>query len=105
MGKIGFGIIGSGGIATTAHIPSLLEITDAQVLAVANRSIEKARAAAAAHVDGAAAYVDNQRVIDHPDVDAVIVSHAAKMARRVDDKGGTSRQTRALREAHGLHAR
>ena len=72
MGKIGFGIIGSGGIATTAHIPSLLEITDAQLLAIASRSIEKARAAAA-HVDGAAAYADNQQVIDHPGVEAVIL--------------------------------
>ena len=104
MGKIGFGIIGSGGIATTAHIPSLLEISDAQLLAVANRSIEKARAAAAL-VDGAAAYDDNQLVIDHPGVEAVIVSHATKVACRVDDQGGASRQTRAVREAHGLLAR
>ncbi len=77
MGKIGFGIIGSGGIATTAHIPSLLEIADAQVLAVANRSIDKARAAAAL-VDGATAYDDNQRVIAHPGVDAIIVSMPPK---------------------------
>jgi predicted dehydrogenase len=72
MGKIGFGIIGSGGIATTAHIPSLLEITDAQLLAIASRSIDKARASAA-HVDGAAAYADNQEVIDQPAVEAVIL--------------------------------
>ena len=77
MGKIGFGIIGSGGIATTAHIPSLLEITDAQLLAISSRSIDKARAAAT-HVDGASAYADNQQVIDHPAVEAVILAMPPK---------------------------
>lgn len=72
MGNIGFGIIGGGGIATTAHIPSLLEVPDAQLVAVADRSIESARAAAA-RVDGAAAYSDNQQIIDHPAVEAVIL--------------------------------
>jgi predicted dehydrogenase len=77
MGKIGFGIIGAGGIATTAHIPSLAEISGAQLLAVATRSIETARAAAAL-VEGTAAYDDNQLVIDHPGVEAVIVSMPPK---------------------------
>jgi myo-inositol 2-dehydrogenase / D-chiro-inositol 1-dehydrogenase len=72
MAKIGFGIIGSGGIATTAHIPSLLEIPDAQLIAISGTSVEKARAAAA-HVESAAAYGDNQQVIDHPAVEAVVL--------------------------------
>jgi predicted dehydrogenase len=70
--KIGFGIIGSGGIATTAHIPSLKEIPEAQILAISNRSIDKARAVAS-QLDSVAAYSDNQQVIDHPGVDAVIL--------------------------------
>lgn len=77
MGKIGFGIIGSGGIATTAHIPSLVEISDAQVLAIASRSIEKARVAAA-RIEGATVYADNQQVIDHPGVEAVILAMPPK---------------------------
>src|SRR5690242_5979720 len=72
MEQIGVGIIGSGGIASTAHIPALRDIPDARILAISNRSIEKARAAASG-LDGVAVYDDNQRVIDHPGVDAVIV--------------------------------
>lgn len=72
MEKIGLGIIGGGGIATTAHIPSLLEIPEAQLVAVASRSAEKASAAAAL-VPGAAACADNQHVIDDPGVSAIIL--------------------------------
>ena len=73
MNKIGFGIIGCGGIALDAHIPSIETIDDAQLVAISRRTEEKAKEIAQAHnVDSY--YTDNQKVIDNPKVDAVIVT-------------------------------
>jgi predicted dehydrogenase len=69
---IGIGIIGSGGIALDAHIPAILELADTELVALSNRSEAKAqRAAARAGIDEW--YTDNQKVIDHPGVDAVVI--------------------------------
>jgi len=71
--KVRFGIIGCGGIAWNAHIPAIRAVDDAEVVAVSNRSPEKAQAAA--RLLGLDAwYTENQRVIDRPDVDAVIIA-------------------------------
>lgn len=72
MLKVGFGIIGCGGIAFNAHIPSIEAIEEAEVVAVSRRSKDKAREAAQrCGLDSW--YTDNQKVIDHPDVNAVII--------------------------------
>jgi myo-inositol 2-dehydrogenase/D-chiro-inositol 1-dehydrogenase len=70
--KMGFGIIGCGGIAATAHIPSIAEIPDATVVAVSSRSeVSAQRAAEICGLD--IWFTDNQKVVDHPDVDAVVI--------------------------------
>jgi len=73
VGEIGFGIIGCGGIAFNAHIPSIEAIPDARVVAVSSRSEASARRAAErCGLD--TWYTDNQKVIGHPGVDAVIIA-------------------------------
>jgi len=72
MQKIGFGIIGCGGIAFDAHLPSLKEIPEAKVVAVSNRSEEKA-IKAAEYCEISAWYTDNQEVIDEEGVDVVVI--------------------------------
>ena len=70
--KIGFGIIGCGGIAFDAHLPSLKEIPSAEVVAVSNRSEGKA-IKAAEYCGISTWYTDNQKVIDEEGVDAVVI--------------------------------
>jgi len=41
--KIGFGIIGCGGIARDAHLPSLKEIPDAKIIAISRRTEKEAK--------------------------------------------------------------
>ncbi|MEM2850144.1 MAG: hypothetical protein QXI36_07725 [Candidatus Bathyarchaeia archaeon] len=43
MEKVGFGIIGCGGISNYFHIPELKEIKEAEVVAVADIKPERAR--------------------------------------------------------------
>ncbi|MCL5986861.1 MAG: Gfo/Idh/MocA family oxidoreductase [Actinobacteria bacterium] len=73
MNKIGFGIIGCGGIALDAHIPSIDAIKEAELVAISRRSEDKAKEIAD-RCNVGCYYTDNQKVIDHPDVDAVIVT-------------------------------
>lgn len=69
---IRFGLIGTGGIAFDAHIPAIEAIPDARITAVSNRSEAKARRAAE-RCGLSRWFTDNQRVIDDPEVDAVII--------------------------------
>ncbi|RLC59922.1 MAG: gfo/Idh/MocA family oxidoreductase, partial [Chloroflexi bacterium] len=70
--KIGFGIVGCGGIAHDAHLPSLKEIPEAKVVAISRRREKEARRIAEEFgVENW--YTDNNQVIEHDDVDAVII--------------------------------
>jgi len=76
--KIGFGIIGCGGIARDAHLPSLKEIPDAKVIAVSRRTEREAkRVAEEFGVENW--YTDNNRVIEHDDIGAVIICTPPKL--------------------------
>ena len=70
--KIGFGVIGCGGIATTVHLPSLLEIPEAKLIAVADVLKEKAKEAAQ-KFGAKAYYTDYQELLKRKDVDVVDV--------------------------------
>ena len=73
MKKIGFGIIGCGGIALDAHIPSIKAIDEAKLVAISRRSENKIKEIAE-QCDIDSYYTDNQKVIDHPGVDVVIIA-------------------------------
>lgn len=71
--KIGFGIVGCGGIARIAHLASFKEIPEAKVVAISRRTEHEGRRIA--HEFGVENwYTDNNRVIEHKDVEAVIVA-------------------------------
>ncbi|HWQ11676.1 MAG TPA: Gfo/Idh/MocA family oxidoreductase [Roseiflexaceae bacterium] len=67
-----FGIIGAGAIATRGHIPSLQRVPGAQVVAICDTNLERARQAAAQfnipHV-----FSDFRDVVAHAEVDAVTI--------------------------------
>ena len=70
--KIRFGIIGCGGIAHDAHLPSIKEIANAEVVALSRRTgTEAKRIAEEFGVKGW--YTDNNRIIEHDDIDAVMI--------------------------------
>ena len=70
--RIGLGFIGAGDIVRTRHLPGFEDIPGVEFAAVANRSRESASRVAAdfgiAEVCG-----DWREVIDHPNVDAVVI--------------------------------
>jgi predicted dehydrogenase len=67
-----FGIVGAGAIATRGHIPSLQRVPGAQVVAICDTNLERARQAAAQfnipHV-----FTDFRDVVTHAEVDAVTI--------------------------------
>lgn len=75
--QIGFGVIGCGGIARNAHLPAIKQIDEAQIIAVSNPRIAKAESAAA-DFGAKAVYSDHMDVINHPEVDAVIICSPPK---------------------------
>lgn len=87
MGKIGVGIVGTGGWARYGHIAALKTLSDEfKVVAIGSRS--QANAEKVANEFGVPnAFTDEQALIEHPDVDLVAVltpalDHA-RLARRV----------------------
>lgn len=68
--KIGFAVIGCGGIATEAHLPSVLEIPEVKLVAVADVVKEKAEEAAE-RFGAKAYYTDYRRLLKREDVDVV----------------------------------
>lgn len=71
-GKIGIGIVGTGGWAKYGHISALQTLDEFEVVAIGSRT--QATAAAVAQQYGIAnAFSDEQALISHPDVDLVAV--------------------------------
>ncbi len=71
--RFGIGIIGVGGFGTNAHLASLLERGDVEVLAVADveaRNVEGARSRSS-RIDG---YRDYRELLARSDIDAVVVA-------------------------------
>ena len=74
--KIRVGLIGAGGWAKYGHIPALQALEEFAIVAVASRRQETADATAAAfHIPYA--FGDEQALIEHPDVDLVVVAAPA----------------------------
>lgn len=73
MGKVGFGIIGCGGISNYFHIPELKEIKEAEVVAVADIKPERARLTAE-RFNIKFWYSDHLKLLERSDIDAVIVA-------------------------------
>lgn len=70
--RLGFGIIGCGGIAHDAHLPSLREIPEAETVAVSSRSEASARGAAE-RFGVTNWYTANDELITRDDIDVVII--------------------------------
>jgi predicted dehydrogenase len=117
-GKIGVGIVGTGGWARYGHIAALKTLDEFEIVAVGSRT--QATADAVAEKYGIPhAFSDEQALIDHPDVDLVVVltpalDHA-RLAKRVIAAGkdvysewplstttAESKELLALAEAKGI---
>lgn len=73
MRKIGFGIIGCGGISNNFHIPELKAIEEAEVIAVAD--IREKRAKLTAERFGIKHwYTDYTRLLEREDIEAVVIA-------------------------------
>lgn len=68
------GVLGCGGIARAAHLPSLSRMGDARVVALADADAASLAAARAAAPSSAQAVSDYRHVLDMPDVDAVLIA-------------------------------
>jgi len=69
--EVRVGFIGTGGIATEAHLPALKEIEGVEIVALCDT--RKERADAAAQQFGGRAYADHREMLDREDVDALFV--------------------------------
>lgn len=65
------GFVGTGGIATEAHLPQLREIEGVEIVALADVAIERAQAAADKF--GGRAYADYREMLDKEEMDALYV--------------------------------
>lgn len=77
MKQLGLGIIGTGGIAQNGHMPALKQVGEARLVAVSNPRIAKAQAAGA-KFGAQFVYADHADVINHPEVEAVIICSPPK---------------------------
>ena len=73
MKKIGFGIIGCGGISNYLHIPELKAIEEAEVVAIADIKEERARLTAE-RFNIKFWYSDYMKLLKRNDVDAVVIA-------------------------------
>lgn len=73
MAKLRFGIIGCGDIAASSFAPSLLKSTQAELVAVCRRDLEKAKAFAQ-RFGGCAAYGSTSELLGDSAVEAVVVA-------------------------------
>lgn len=70
--RIRVGVIGAGNNTRTRHIPGLLAIEGVDVVAVANRSVESARAVCD-EFDIASAHADWREVVSDETIDAIVI--------------------------------
>ena len=74
MGReLRFALIGAGGIGQFHAETLARHLPDAQLAAVVDTVIEKARAAVATH-EGAVAYADAEAALERDDIDAVVIA-------------------------------
>ena len=76
------GIIGAGGIVGSTHIPGLRRMPNVEIVAVANRSLDSSRRAAAEH-GIARAYADWQDLLAADGIDAVLIGTWPYMHREI----------------------
>lgn len=70
--RIRVGIVGAGGIVTSTHIPGLRRMPGVEIVAVANRSLESSRRAAA-ELNIPRAYADWEQLLRADGIDAVLI--------------------------------
>lgn len=75
--EIGFGVIGAGGIARNAHLPSLKRIPEARIIAVCRRTEEKVRSVAE-QFGARDWYTDYNELLEQDNVEVVIISTPPK---------------------------
>lgn len=75
--RLGMGVIGCGGIAQAAHLPSIAQNPRARLIAVADIDLDRAKATAAQY--GGQAYRDYHDLLANPDVEAVTVATPAAL--------------------------
>ncbi|MHB8618182.1 MAG: Gfo/Idh/MocA family protein [Chloroflexota bacterium] len=72
--KVRLGILGTGFIARTYHVPALMQVHDAKIVALSNPRVEKARELAdTIGLDGGDCYREAEEVLERSDVDAVLI--------------------------------
>jgi len=85
-GKIGVGLIGAGGWTQYGHIPALRSLADFEIVGVWSRK-RKTADDAARRFNIPNAFEDEQALIDHPDIDLVVITtpgpEHARIARAV----------------------
>lgn len=80
--RIRVGIIGAGGIVTSTHLPGLRRLPGVEIVAVANRSLESSRRAAA-ELDIPRAYASWEELIESDGIDAVLIGTWPYMHRQI----------------------
>ena len=97
MNKLRWGILGVAKI-NDRLLPAFAKAANAELRAIASRSLDKAQAAAKA-AGIPQAYGSYEALLDDPNIDAVYNPAAQHPARRVDQEGRRARQARPVREA------
>jgi len=82
VGKIRVGIIGAGGIVSTVHVPGLRKMPNVEIVAVANRSLESSKRAAA-ELSIPQAYASWEQLLAAKNIDAVLIGTWPYMHRAV----------------------
>ena len=80
--RIRIGVIGAGGIVSSTHLPGLRRMPGVEVVAVANRSLESSRRAAA-ELDIPRAYASWEQLLDAGGIDAVLIGTWPYMHRAI----------------------
>ena len=81
-GKIRVGIIGAGGVVSSVQVPGLRKMPNVEIVAVANRSLDSSKRAAA-ELSIPQAYADWQHLLAAKSIDAVVIGTWPYMHREV----------------------
>jgi predicted dehydrogenase len=81
-GKIRVGVIGAGGIVSSVHVPNLRKMPNVEIVAVANRSLDSSKRAAA-QLNIPRAYPDWEQLLAAGGIDAVLIGTWPYMHRAV----------------------